>query len=80
GTKSIYNYLSSNYKIDNFIVTKSGKNKSVCPFRIIPNGSGKSVHDDVPPHVPSTCHRHEQMKSPRRHQNTLSLIADSYLC
>ena len=26
GTKSIYNYLSSNYKIDNFIVTKSGKN------------------------------------------------------
>ena len=24
GTKSIYNYLSSNYKIDNFIVTKSG--------------------------------------------------------
>lgn len=25
GTKSIYNYLSSNYKIDNFIVTKSGK-------------------------------------------------------
>ena len=26
GTNSIYNYLSSNYKIDNFIVTKSGKN------------------------------------------------------
>ena len=26
GTKRIYNYLSSNYKIDNFIVTKSGKN------------------------------------------------------
>lgn len=25
------------------------KPKSVCPFRIISDGSGKSVHDDVPP-------------------------------
>ena len=30
-------------------VSRPQKNKSVCPFRIISDGSGKSVHDDVPP-------------------------------
>ena len=40
--KSIYNYLSGNYKIDNFIVTKSGKRRRGL-FWGVPKEVGKNV-------------------------------------